>query len=102
MIRAATAFAVVLAVVATALAGVKEQSETRRLQYDIPRLERRRDVLERRLRAAEAGVARSLSAASLLTELDARSAAPLAVVSPPASPPTSDVPADEDAEGGDR
>jgi hypothetical protein len=66
--RAATNIAVILAVVATALAGVKEQSESRRLQYDIPRLERRRDLLERRHRATEAAVARALSARSLLTE----------------------------------
>lgn len=65
--RLATVIAVVLAVVATALAGVREQSESRRMGYDIPRLERRRDLLERRLRAAEAAVARSLSARSLLT-----------------------------------
>ena len=68
--RTATTIAVVLAVVATALAGVKEQSESRRLQIDIPRLERRRDLLERRLRAAEASVARALSPRSLLTALD--------------------------------
>lgn len=68
--RTATTIAVVLAVVATALAGVKEQSETRRLQIDIPRLERRRDLLERRVRAAEASVARALSPRSLLTALD--------------------------------
>ena len=66
--RAATNIAVILAVVATALAGVKEQSESRRLQYDIPRLERRRDLLERRHRASEAAVARALSARSLLLE----------------------------------
>jgi hypothetical protein len=69
--RTATTIAVVLAVVATALAGVKEQSESSRLQYDLPRLERRRDLLERRLRAAEAGVARALSARSLLAEQEA-------------------------------
>jgi hypothetical protein len=65
-VRTATDIAVILAVVATALAGVKEQSESRRLQYDIPRLERRRDLLERRHRASEAAVARALSARSLL------------------------------------
>lgn len=65
--RMVTVIAVMLAVVATALAGVKEQSESRRLQYSIPQLERRRDLLERRIRAAQAGVARALSARSLLT-----------------------------------
>ena len=73
--RTVTTIAVLLAVVATALAGVKEQSESSRLQYDIPRLERRRDLLERRARAAEAGVARTLSARSLLTEQEQRAAA---------------------------
>jgi hypothetical protein len=66
--RAATNLAVILAVVATALAGVKEQSESRRLQYAIPRLERRLDLLERRHRAVEASVARALSPRSLLVE----------------------------------
>lgn len=68
--RTATTIAVVLAVVATALAGVKEQAESRRLQVEIPRAERRRDRLERRLRAAEAEVSRLLSPRSLLSELD--------------------------------
>lgn len=77
--RTATIIAVVLAVVATALAGVKEQSESRRLQYDIPTLERRRDLLERRVRAAEAGVARALSARSLLLEREAAHLPPGAV-----------------------
>ncbi len=70
--RLATMIGVVLAVLATALAGVKEQSESCRLQYDIPRLERRRDLLERRVRAAEASVAQQLSPRSLLTELEGR------------------------------
>ena len=70
--RLATMLSVVLAVLATALAGVKEQSESCRLQYDIPRLERRRDLLERRLRAAEASVSKQLSPRSLLTELERR------------------------------
>jgi hypothetical protein len=83
--RAVTTIAVVLAVVATALAGVKEQSESSRLQYDIPRLERRRDLLERRLRAAEAGVARALSARSLLTEQE-RAPAPPAPAFPAPAP----------------
>ncbi len=73
--RLATMIAVVLAVLATALAGVKEQSESCRLQYDIPRLERRRDLLERRLRAAEASVSQLLSPRSLLTEHERRTAA---------------------------
>ncbi len=73
--RSATVIAVILAVVATALAGVKEQSESRRLQYDIPALERQRDLLERRIRAAEAGVARQLSARSLLLERESAGAA---------------------------
>lgn len=81
--RAATNIAVVLAVVATALAGVKEQSESRRLQYDIPRLERRLDLLERRHRAVEASVARSLSPRSLLVEQE-RAAAVLATNAVPA------------------
>lgn len=97
--RTATIIAVVLAVVATALAGVKEQSESRRLQYDIPTLERRRDLLERRVRAAEAGVARALSARSLLLE---REAAALPPGTPPGGEPAQvpgPDPADEPAEG---
>jgi|GEM_PF-4069979 len=70
--RWATIFSVVLAVLATALAGVKEQSESCRLQYGIPRLERQRDLLERRVRAAEASVSQRLSPRSLLTELERR------------------------------
>ena len=88
--RAATNIAVILAVVATALAGVKEQSESRRLQYDIPRLERRRDLLERRHRATEAAVARALSARSLLLEHEHDCAA--AAAGMPASPGTADLP----------
>lgn len=76
--RTATIIAVVLAVVATALAGVKEQSESRRLQYDIPKLERRRDLLNRRIRAAEAEVGKALSARSLLLEQERRTAPPAA------------------------
>ena len=76
--RTATIIAVVLAVVATALAGVKEQSESRRLQYDIPRLERRRDLLSRRIRAAESDVARALSARILLVEQERKLALPQA------------------------
>ncbi len=76
--RLATMIAVVLAVLATALAGVKEQSESCRLQYDIPRLERRRDLLERRLRAAEASVSQLLSPRSLLTEQERRAAGAVA------------------------
>ena len=75
--RWATVIAVVLAVVASALAGVREQSESRRLGYDIPRLERRRDLLERRTRAAESAVARALSARSLLTEQERAAATPV-------------------------
>lgn len=76
--RSATLIAVVLAVVATALAGVKEQSESRRLQYDIPRLERRRDLISRRIQAAEADVARALSARSLLVEIERSQVPPAA------------------------
>lgn len=83
--RTATTIAVVLAVVATALAGVKEQVESRRLQGEIPRLERRRDRLERRLRAAESSVASLLSPRSLLCELEAASGPPPEVTSAPSA-----------------
>jgi hypothetical protein len=93
--RAATNIAVILAVVATALAGVKEQSESRRLQYDIPRLERRRDLLERRSRAAEAAVARALSARSLLREQEQGAASAATGLAPAPEPVLSFPPAEE-------
>lgn len=68
MTRWATTIAVVLAVVATALAGLKEQSESRRLQYDLPRLERRLQRLERRTMDAQTDVTRLCSPRSLLLE----------------------------------
>ncbi|MFM8386118.1 MAG: hypothetical protein ACKOCB_04740 [Planctomycetia bacterium] len=70
MTRWATTIAVALAVVATALAGIKEQSESRRLQYDIPRMERRLQLLERRTLDAQAEVSALASPRSLLTELE--------------------------------
>jgi len=95
--RLATTIAVVLAVLAAALAGVKEQSESCRLQYDIPRLERRRDLLERRLRAAEASVSEQLSPRSLLTDLERRQVAGQAGLPAEAAPPALVVESHEEA-----
>lgn len=74
MTRWATTIAVGLALVAAALAGIKEQSESRRLQYDIPRLERRLQLLERRTLDAQADVSALASPRSLLTEQEAQAA----------------------------
>ena len=71
MTRWAATIAVVLAVVATALAGLKEQSESQRLQYDLPRLERRLQMLERRTADAQTTATNLCSPRSLLTEQEA-------------------------------
>lgn len=68
MTRWCTTLAVLLAVVATALAGLKEQSESRRLQYELPRLERRLQLLERRTLDAQTAVTSLCSPRSLLKE----------------------------------
>jgi hypothetical protein len=71
MTRWVTTISVVLAVLATALAGLKEQSESQRLAYDIPRLERRLQLLERRTLDAQTDVTNLCSPRSLLLELEA-------------------------------
>jgi hypothetical protein len=72
--KAACAIAVLLAVVAAALVGVRERSDVRRLQYAISDLERRRDALDRRLLQVETDIAEALSPRSLLVEEDLRRA----------------------------
>jgi hypothetical protein len=68
--RALTAIAVLLAVVGTALVGVREKSETTRLRYRVAELERRRDVLERQVREVRSAAASALAPRGLLEEHD--------------------------------
>jgi hypothetical protein len=70
MTRWAATIGVMLAVVATALAGLKEQSESRRLKYDLPSMERRLRLLERRTMDAQTDVTRECSPRNLLLELE--------------------------------
>ncbi len=60
--------AVLLAVVATALVAVCQHSETRRLQHDVWRLERRKEDLQRERRRLEAAVEASRTPRRLLEE----------------------------------
>jgi hypothetical protein len=71
-VRRTTAIAVLLAVVATALVGVREQGEICRLRYRVFDLERRRDALVRQRRELEAAIAEALSPRRLLEEHDRR------------------------------
>ncbi len=68
--RATTAIAVLLAVVGTALVGVREKSETTRLRYRVADLERRRDMLERQMRGVRSAASAALAPRALLAEHD--------------------------------
>jgi hypothetical protein len=68
--RTATAIAVLVAVVGTALVGVREKSEATRLRYRVAELERRRDVLERQIREVGVAAAEALAPRGLLEEHD--------------------------------
>jgi hypothetical protein len=70
--RTAAGLAVLFAVVGTALVGVRERSEARRLQFGIGDLERRRDALDRRILQLETDLAGSLAPRRLLEEAEAR------------------------------
>ncbi|MDA1195069.1 MAG: hypothetical protein O2894_07775 [Planctomycetota bacterium] len=62
--------AVLLAVVATALVGVCQYSETRRLEHDVWQMEKQRDRLERARRGLEATIEERRTPRHLLTQHD--------------------------------
>ena len=64
------ATSVLLASVATALVGVHEQAETRRLQARLWDAMRRRDRLEKQIREVEGRIDEALSPRRLLTQRD--------------------------------
>lgn len=63
---------VLLATVATALVGVRQHSENRRLEYRVWDAMRRRDELSKRTRELEAAIEEVLSPKRLLEEQDRR------------------------------
>ena len=66
--------AVVLAVVATALVGVRQHGESRRLERRVWDAMRRRDVLTKQARELETSIEELLSPKQLLEERDRRTA----------------------------
>jgi len=68
--RFAVTFAVLLAVVATALVAVCQHSETRRLQYRVWQLERRSERLERARHRLQLAIEATRTPRHLLTALD--------------------------------
>lgn len=70
--RVAVTIAVFLAVLATALVAVCQQSETRRLQYRVWQLERRRERLERRYERLARAIAAMRTPRRLLSDRDGR------------------------------
>jgi hypothetical protein len=68
--RIAVTFAVLLAVVATALVAVCQHSETRRLQYRVWQLERRSERLERTRHRLTLAIEATRTPRRLLTDLD--------------------------------
>ena len=86
--RFAVTFAVLLAVVATALVAVCQHSETRRLQYRVWQLERRSERLERARQRLDLAIRNTRTPRRLLTELDGLPAAvPGAESTPPREQP---------------
>ena len=67
--------AVVLAVVATALVGVRQHGESRRLERRVWDAMRRRDALTKQARELETSIEELLSPKRLLEERDRRTAA---------------------------
>ncbi len=82
--RFVVTFAVLLAVVATALVAVCQHSETRRLQYRVWQFERRSERLERARHRLQLAIEATRTPRALLTELDG--IAPAAAPAPEARP----------------
>jgi len=72
--RALPVMAVVLAVVATALAGIRQQGEGRRLERMVWDAMRRRDTLTKQMSELESSIEEVLSPRRLLEERDRRMA----------------------------
>ena len=64
--------AVLLAVLASVLAGVRQHSESRRLEYRVWETMRRRDSLTKEIRGLETKIEEKLSPMRLLEERDRR------------------------------
>jgi hypothetical protein len=73
-VRSLPAIAVVLAVVATALVGVRQHGECRRLERKVWEAMRRRDALTKQVRELETAIQEVLSPRRLLEEHDRRTA----------------------------
>jgi hypothetical protein len=85
--RAAVTIAVLLAVLATALVAVCQHSETRRLQYRVWQLERRRERLERKYERLARAIAATRTPRRLLSARDGRPPAPPAAPEEPSAAP---------------
>lgn len=70
--RTVTAMAVLLAVVASVLAGVRQHSENRRLEYRVWDAMRRRDRLTKEIYQLETRIQETLAPRRLLEERDRR------------------------------
>ena len=90
--RTLTATIVLLAVLASVLAGVRQHSENRRLEYRVWDSMRRRDSLTKEIRGLETKIEEKLAPMRLLEERDRR----LGLV-----PPEEDEHASSDREGGE-
>jgi hypothetical protein len=72
-VRLFTAIAVLVATVATALVGVRQQGENRRLERQVWEAMRRRDSLAKQIREVRTAIDTKLAPRSLLEQRDRRS-----------------------------